>query len=148
MDKALDFSAENCYIFCMDKKIKQLFKMGVAQAIGVIVLIAVIFYQGSRRSSYKSQYRGAEQSYNTVQLEVVTLETALESADKKIAELEDQANIYLNTLSDMKAYNADLEAKVTALNNDVQTAEFMINDLEQELININERLKAQEANTQ
>ena len=48
----------------------------------------------------------------------------------------------------MKAYNADLEAKVTALNNDVQTAEFMINDLEQELIDINERLKAQETDNQ
>ena len=63
--------------------------MGVAQSIGAIVLIAVIFYQGSRISSYKSQYRGAEQSYNAVQLEVVALETALNSATVKIAELED-----------------------------------------------------------
>ena len=132
----------------MEKKIRELFKMGVAQAIGIIILIAVIFYQGSRVSSYKMIADAAEQSYNTVQLEVVALEKALTSADKKIAELEDQAGIYLNTLSDMKAYNADLEAKVTALNNDVQTAEFMINDLEQELTDINERLKAQEADNQ
>ena len=132
----------------MEKKIRELFKMGVAQAIGIIILIAVIFYQGSRVSSYKMIADAAEQSYNTVQLEVVALEKALSSADKKIAELEDQAGIYLNTLSDMKAYNADLEAKVTALNNDVQTAEFMINDLEQELIDINERLKAQETDNQ
>ena len=132
----------------MEKKIRELFKMGVAQAIGIIILIAVIFYQGSRVSSYKMIATAAEQSYNTVQLEVVALEKLLESADAKILELEDQATIYLNTLSDMKAYNADLEAKVTALNNDVQTAEFMINDLEQELIDINERLKAQEADNQ
>ena len=132
----------------MEKKIRELFKMGVAQAIGIIILIAVIFYQGSRVSSYKMIAEASEQSYNTVQLEVVALEKALTSADKKIAELEDQAGIYLNTLSDMKAYNADLEAKVTALNNDVQTAEFMINDLEQELIDINERLKAQETDNQ
>ena len=132
----------------MEKKIRELFKMGVAQAIGIIILIAVIFYQGSRVSSYKMIAEASEQSYNTVQLEVVALEKALSSADKKIAELEDQAGIYLNTLSDMKAYNADLEAKVTALNNDVQTAEFMINDLEQELIDINERLKAQETDNQ
>ena len=132
----------------MEKKIRELFKMGVAQAIGIIILIAVIFYQGSRVSSYKMIATAAEQSYNTVQLEVVALEKALTSAAKKIRELEDEATIYLNTLSDMKAYNADLEAKVTALNNDVQTAEFMINDLEQELIDINERLKAQEADNQ
>ena len=132
----------------MEKKIRELFKMGVAQAIGIIILITLIFYQGSRVSSYKMIAEASEQSYNTVQLEVVALEKALTSADKKIAELEDQAGIYLNTLSDMKAYNADLEAKVTALNNDVQTAEFMINDLEQELIDINERLKAQETDNQ
>jgi len=132
----------------MEKKIRELFKMGVAQAIGIIILIAVIFYQGSRVSSYKMIADAAEQSYNTVQLEVVALEKALTSAAKKIRELEDEATIYLNTLSDMKAYNADLEAKVTALNNDVQTAEFMINDLEQELTDINERLKAQEADNQ
>ena len=132
----------------MEKKIRELFKMGVAQAIGIIILIAVIFYQGSRVSSYKMIADAAEQSYNTIQLEVVALEKALTSAAKKIRELEDEATIYLNTLSDMKAYNADLEAKVTALNNDVQTAEFMINDLEQELIDINERLKAQEADNQ
>ena len=140
----VDFFLENCYILYMEKKIRELFKMGVAQAIGIIILIAVIFYQGSRVSSYKMIADAAEQSYNTVQLEVVALEKLLESADAKILELEDQATIYLNTLSDMKAYNADLERKVTALNNDVQTAEFMINDLEQELTAINERLKAQE----
>lgn len=144
----VDFFLENCYILYMEKKIRELFKMGVAQAIGIIILIAVIFYQGSRVSSYKMIATAAEQSYNTVQLEVVALEKALTSAAKKIRELEDEATIYLNTLSDMKAYNADLEAKVTALNNDVQTAEFMINDLEQELIDINERLKAQEADNQ
>tara|TARA_B100000965_G_scaffold386641_1_gene389098 strand:- start:2018 stop:2455 length:438 start_codon:yes stop_codon:yes gene_type:complete len=144
----VDFFLENCYILYMEKKIRELFKMGVAQAIGIIILIAVIFYQGSRVSSYKMIATAAEQSYNTVQLEVVALEKALTSAAKKIRELEDEATIYLNTLSDMKAYNADLEAKVTALNNDVQTAEFMINDLEQELTDINERLKAQEADNQ
>ncbi len=144
----VDFFLENCYILYMEKKIRELFKMGVAQAIGIIILIAVIFYQGSRVSSYKMIADAAEQSYNTVQLEVVALEKALTSAAKKIRELEDEATIYLNTLSDMKAYNADLEAKVTALNNDVQTAEFMINDLEQELTDINERLKAQEADNQ
>lgn len=144
----VDFFLENCYILYMEKKIRELFKMGVAQAIGIIILIAVIFYQGSRVSSYKMIADAAEQSYNTIQLEVVALEKALTSAAKKIRELEDEATIYLNTLSDMKAYNADLEAKVTALNNDVQTAEFMINDLEQELTDINERLKAQEADNQ
>ncbi len=144
----VDFFLEKCYILYMEKKIRELFKMGVAQAIGIIILIAVIFYQGSRVSSYKMIADAAEQSYNTVQLEVVALEKALTSAAKKIRELEDEATIYLNTLSDMKAYNADLEAKVTALNNDVQTAEFMINDLEQELTDINERLKAQEADNQ
>ena len=132
----------------MEKKIRELFKMGVAQAIGIIILIAVIFLQGARISSYKSVAAGAEQSHEALQLEVVALEKLLESADAKILELEDQATIYLNTLSDMKAYNADLEAKVTALNNDVQTAEFMINDLEQELMDINERLKAQETDNQ
>jgi chromosome segregation ATPase len=122
--------------------------MGVAQAIGIIVLLAVIFYQGSKISSYKSMYRGAEQSYNAIQLEVVSLETALNSATVEIAELEDEAKIYLSTLQDMKAYNADLETKIETLNNDVQTSEFMINDLETELNKINERLKAQESNTQ
>ena len=128
----------------MKNKIRELFKMGVAQAIAIIVLIAVIFVQGARISSHKSVAAGAVQSHEALQLEVVALEKLLESADAKILELEDQATIYLNTLSDMKAYNADLERKVTALNNDVQTPEFMINDLEQELTAINERLQAQE----
>ena len=61
----------------MEKKIRELFKMGVAQAIGIIILIAVIFYQGSRVSSYKMIAEASEQSYNTVQLEVVALEKAL-----------------------------------------------------------------------
>ena len=137
----VDFIAENCYILQMKNKIRELFKLENIHFVIIAVLFVAVVWQSTHISGLKdARDQLADENY---QLQIDT-----EAQQQIIAELNDEAHIYLDTLSDMKAYNADLERKVTALNNDVQTAEFMINDLEQELMAINERLQAHEADNQ
>ena len=137
----VDFIAENCYILQMKNKIRELFKLENIHFVIIAVLFVAVLWQSTHISGLKDARDQLADENDQLRIDA-------EAQQQIIAELNDEAHIYLDTLSDMKAYNADLERKVTALNNDVQTAEFMINDLEQELIDINERLKAHEADNQ
>ena len=137
----VDFIAENCYILQMKNKIRELFKLENIHFVIIAVLFVAVLWQSTHISGLKDARDQLADENDQLRIDV-------EAQQQIIAELNDEAHIYLDTLSDMKAYNADLERKVTALNNDVQTAEFMINDLEQELTDINERLKAHEADNQ
>ena len=137
----VDFIAENCYILQMKNKIRELFKLENIHFVIIAVLFVAVLWQSTHISGLKDARDQLADENDQLRIDA-------EAQQQIIAELNDEAHIYLDTLSDMKAYNADLEAKVTALNNDVQTAEFMINDLEQELMAINERLQAHEADNQ
>ena len=137
----VDFIAENCYILQMKNKIRELFKLENIHFVIIAVLFVAVLWQSTHISGLKDARDQLADENDQLRIDT-------EAQQQIIAELNDEAHIYLDTLSDMKAYNADLEAKVTALNNDVQTAEFMINDLEQELMAINERLQAHEADNQ
>ena len=137
----VDFIAENCYILQMKNKIRELFKLENIHFVIIAVLFVAVLWQSTHISGLKDARDQLADENDQLRIDT-------EAQQQIIAELNDEAHIYLDTLSDMKAYNADLEAKVTALNNDVQTAEFMINDLEQELIDINERLRAHETDNQ
>ena len=137
----VDFIAENCYILQMKNKIRELFKLENIHFVIIAVLFVAVLWQSTHISGLKDARDQLADENDQLRIDV-------EAQQQIIAELNDEAHIYLDTLSDMKAYNADLERKVTALNNDVQTAEFMINDLEQELMAINERLQAHEADNQ
>ena len=137
----VDFIAENCYILQMKNKIRELFKLENIHFVIIAVLFVAVLWQSTHISGLKDARDQLADENDQLRIDT-------EAQQQIIAELNDEAHIYLDTLSDMKAYNADLERKVTALNNDVQTAEFMINDLEQELMAINERLRAHEADNQ
>ena len=137
----VDFIAENCYILQMKNKIRELFKLENIHFVIIAVLFVAVLWQSTHISGLKDARDQLADENDQLKIDA-------EAQQQIIAELNDEAHIYLDTLSDMKAYNADLERKVTALNNDVQTAEFMINDLEQELMAINERLQAHEADNQ
>ena len=137
----VDFIAENCYILQMKNKIRELFKLENIHFVIIAVLFVAVLWQSTHISGLKDARDQLADENDQLRIDT-------EAQQQIIAELNDEAHIYLDTLSDMKAYNADLERKVTALNNDVQTAEFMINDLEQELMAINERLQAHEADNQ
>ena len=137
----VDFIAENCYILQMKNKIRELFKLENIHFVIIAVLFVAVLWQSTHISGLKDAKDQLADENDQLKIDA-------EAQQQIIAELNDEAHIYLDTLSDMKAYNADLERKVTALNNDVQTAEFMINDLEQELMAINERLQAHEADNQ
>ena len=137
----VDFIAENCYILQMKNKIRELFKLENIHFVIIAVLFVAVLWQSTHISGLKDARDQLADENDQLQIDA-------DAQQQIIAELNDEAHIYLDTLSDMKAYNADLERKVTALNNDVQTAEFMINDLEQELMAINERLQAHEADNQ
>tara|TARA_Y100000592_G_C5439516_1_gene302621 strand:+ start:413 stop:829 length:417 start_codon:yes stop_codon:yes gene_type:complete len=137
----VDFIAENCYILQMKNKIRELFKLENIHFVIIAVLFVAVLWQSTHISGLKDARDQLADENDQLRIDA-------EAQQQIIAELNDEAHIYLDTLSDMKAYNADLERKVTALNNDVQTAEFMINDLEQELMAINERLQAHEADNQ
>ena len=137
----VDFIAENCYILQMKNKIRELFKLENIHFVIIAVLFVAVLWQSTHISGLKDARDQLADENDQLRIDA-------EAQQQIIVELNDEAHIYLDTLSDMKAYNADLERKVTALNNDVQTAEFMINDLEQELMAINERLQAHEADNQ
>ena len=137
----VDFIAENCYILQMKNKIRELFKLENIHFVIIAVLFVAVLWQSTHISGLKDARDQLADENDQLRIDA-------EAQQQIIAELNDEAHIYLDTLSDMKAYNADLERKVTALNNDVQTAEFMINDLEQELMAINERLQAHETDNQ
>ena len=137
----VDFIAENCYILQMKNKIRELFKLENIHFVIIAVLFVAVLWQSTHISGLKDARDQLADENDQLRIDT-------EAQQQIIAELNDEAHIYLDTLSDMKAHNADLERKVTALNNDVQTAEFMINDLEQELMAINERLQAHEADNQ
>ena len=124
----------------MEKKIKKLLSNSMATGIAIVVLIVCLCIIISNNSLEK---RSLLANIEVLQLEVVSLEKDRKTLVDHITEMEDERQIYLATLSDMKAYNAKLEAKIKNLETDVTTAEFMINDLEQSLADLNSKLEAQ-----
>ena len=125
----------------MEKKIKKLLSNSMATGTAIVVLIVCLCIIISNNSLEK---RSLLANIEVLQLEVVSLEKDRKTLVDHITEMEDERQIYLATLSDMKAYNAKLEAKIKNLETDVTTAEFMINDLEQSLADLNSKLEAQQ----
>tara|TARA_Y100001970_G_C14209075_1_gene845832 strand:- start:721 stop:1104 length:384 start_codon:yes stop_codon:yes gene_type:complete len=125
----------------MEKKIKKLLSNSMATGTAIVVLIVCLLYIISNNSLEK---KALLSNIEALQLEVVSLEKDRKTLVDHITEMEDERQIYLATLSDMKAYNAKLEAKIKNLETDVTTAEFMINDLEQSLADLNSKLEAQQ----
>jgi len=113
----------------------------MATGTAIVVLIVCLLYIISNNSLEK---KALLSNIEALQLEVVSLEKDRKTLVDHITEMEDERQIYLATLSDMKAYNAKLEAKIKNLETDVTTAEFMINDLEQSLADLNSKLEAQQ----
>ena len=111
--------------------------VGTCYFILILILLVVISENGKQKRELLT-------SLSNTQLQVESLENDKATLQATISELQDQATIYLNTLSDMKAYNAKLEEMIASLETDIATADFMINDLEVALAEINERLEAQE----
>ena len=124
----------------MEKKIKKLLSNSMATGIAIVVLIVCLCVIISNNSLEK---RSLLANIEALQLEVVSLENDRKTLVDAITEMEDERQIYLATLQDMKAYNAKLEAKIKNLETDITTAEFMINDLEQSLADLNSKLEAQ-----
>ena len=125
----------------MEKKIKKLLSNSMATGIAIVVLIVCLCVIISNNSLEK---RSLLANIEALQLEVVSLENDRKTLVDAITEMEDERQIYLATLQDMKAYNAKLEAKIKNLETDITTAEFMINDLEQSLADLNSKLEAQQ----
>ena len=125
----------------MEKKIKKLLSNSMATGTAIVVLIVCLLYIISNNSLEK---KALLSNIEALQLEVVSLEKDRKTLVDHITEMEDERQIYLATLSDMKAYNAKLEAKIKNLETDITTAEFMINDLEQSLADLNSKLEAQQ----
>ena len=113
----------------------------MATGIAIVVLIVCLCIIISNNSLEK---RSLLANIEVLQLEVVSLEKDRKTLVDHITEMEDERQIYLATLQDMKAYNAKLEAKIKNLETDITTAEFMINDLEQSLADLNSKLEAQQ----
>tara|TARA_Y100000590_G_scaffold253017_1_gene284221 strand:+ start:2467 stop:2850 length:384 start_codon:yes stop_codon:yes gene_type:complete len=124
----------------MEKKIKKLLSNSMATGIAIVVLIVCLCIIISNNSLEK---RSLLANIEVLQLEVVSLEKDRKTLVDHITEMEDERQIYLATLQDMKAYNAKLEAKIKNLETDITTAEFMINDLEQSLADLNSKIEAQ-----
>ena len=124
----------------MEKKIKKLLSNSMATGTAIVVLIVCLLYIISNNSLEK---KALLSNIEALQLEVVSLEKDRKTLVDHITEMEDERQIYLATLQDMKAYNAKLEAKIKNLETDITTAEFMINDLEQSLADLNSKIEAQ-----
>ena len=124
----------------MEKKIKKLLSNSMATGITIVVLIVCLCIIISNNSLEK---RSLLANIEALQLEVVSLENDRKTLVDAITGMEDERQIYLATLQDMKAYNAKLEAKIKNLETDITTAEFMINDLEQSLADLNSKIEAQ-----
>ena len=125
----------------MEKFIKKYVKNGVACGISLFILIICLLVIISQNSTEKRMLLA---DIDKLQLQVVSLDGDRKTLIKHIDELETEADIYLSTLQDMKAYNAKLENKINSLETDIATADFMINDLEIALAELNERLEQQE----
>ena len=111
--------------------------VGTCYFILILILLVVISENGKQKRELLT-------SLSNTQLQVESLESDKATLEATIVELKADATIYLKTLTDMKSYNAKLEMMIASLETDIMTANFMINDLEVALAEINERLEAQE----
>jgi hypothetical protein len=110
--------------------------------ISIIVLISIIIGTKMDKSDdvvlLESELDLATSQVVFLQTHTDDLQSQMESSENQIVGLENDVSLYLNTLSDLKSYNANLEEQVT-------TAGFVIADLELEIEKIQDDLNKADA---